>query len=88
MNRKGSEFVAIPFINFFALLKKYDGEFFTILESVFNKTNFVIEDKGEIIAVKEFRKHLMWYLKGIRNSAKLKQLSCKVNRNDTFRIKE
>lgn len=39
---------------------------------------YTIDDKGEIVAVKEFRKHLMWYLKGIKNAAKLKQLSCKV----------
>ena len=49
------------------------------LDIAIEHLDFVIEDKGEIIAVKEFRKHLMWYLKGIRNSAKLKQLSCKVN---------
>lgn len=44
--------------------------------------SYTIEDKGEILAVKEFRKHLMWYLKGYKNSAKLKQLSSFVNTYD------
>ena len=39
----------------------------------------VIADKGEFTAVKEFRKHLMWYIKGIKNAAKLKQACCSVN---------
>lgn len=38
-----------------------------------------IDDKGEYLAVKEFRKHLMWYIKGIKNAAKLKQACCQVN---------
>lgn len=37
-----------------------------------------IKDKGETLAVKEFRKHMLWYLKGINNAAKYKQESCHV----------
>lgn len=32
------------------------------------------EYKGEYIAVREMRKHISWYLKGIKNNAKLKEL--------------
>ncbi|QZY54704.1 tRNA dihydrouridine synthase DusB [Crassaminicella profunda] len=32
----------------------------------------LIENKGEYIAVREIRKHMAWYLKGIRNSAKIR----------------
>ncbi|QXM07258.1 tRNA dihydrouridine synthase DusB [Crassaminicella indica] len=32
----------------------------------------LIENKGEYIAVREIRKHIAWYLKGIRNSAKIR----------------
>ncbi|MCT4604585.1 MAG: tRNA dihydrouridine synthase DusB [Marinisporobacter sp.] len=32
----------------------------------------LIENKGEYIAVREIRKHMGWYLKGIRNSAKIR----------------
>lgn len=42
----------------------------------------VINHKGERIAVKEFRKHMLWYLKGIKNAAKYKQLSCDVSTLD------
>ena len=37
---------------------------------------YTIDDKGEELGVKEMRKHFSWYLKGIRNSAKI--------RNDIF----
>ena len=50
---------------------------------------YVIEDKGELQAVREFRKHLLYYLKGVKNAAMLKQLSCKaVTRNDCMKIFE
>lgn len=32
----------------------------------------LIENKGEYIAIREMRKHCAWYLKGIRNSAKVR----------------
>ena len=37
---------------------------------------YTIDDKGEELGVKEMRKHFSWYLKGIKNSAKI--------RNDIF----
>lgn len=48
------------------------------LDIALKHLKYTIAEKGEFIAVKEFRKHLMWYMKGIKNAAKLKQLSCKV----------
>lgn len=33
---------------------------------------YTIADKGEVLGVKEMRKHFSWYLKGIRDSAKYK----------------
>ena len=30
------------------------------------------DDKGEYVAIREARKHVAWYLKGIRNSAALR----------------
>ena len=51
----------------------------TVEEKIFwamKQLEYTIEDKGEELGVKEMRKHFSWYLKGIRNSAKV--------RNDIF----
>lgn len=51
--------------------------------------DYTIEDKGELQAVREFRKHLIYYLKGVKNSAKLKQMSCTaVTKSDCLKIFE
>jgi tRNA-dihydrouridine synthase len=34
-----------------------------------------IEEKGEIIGMKEMRKHIGWYTAGLRNSASLRRQS-------------
>lgn len=34
--------------------------------------NYCIEDKGEALAMREMRKHFMWYVKGIRGAAAVK----------------
>lgn len=41
--------------------------------------SYVIADKGEITAVKEFRKHILWYIKGIKNASAYKRMSGTVN---------
>lgn len=51
----------------------------TVEEKIFwamKQLEYTIEVKGEELGVKEMRKHFSWYLKGIRNSAKV--------RNDIF----
>ena len=58
-----------------------------IFEIADRHLQYVIEDKGEFQAVKEFRKHLLYYLKGIKNASVLKQLSCKaISYNDCMKI--
>ncbi len=52
------------------------------IDLAYEHLKYVIEDKGEFLAVKEFRKHLMWYLKGAKNAAKLKKMSCTVTTLD------
>lgn len=36
--------------------------------------NRTVELKGEIIGVREMRKHLAWYFKGLRNSARMREI--------------
>jgi len=43
--------------------------------------SYIIDDKGEGMGVIQARKHLSWYLKGIRGSAKLRD---EINRTESF----
>ncbi|RKD20946.1 tRNA-U20-dihydrouridine synthase [Caminicella sporogenes DSM 14501] len=38
----------------------------------FRHLDMLIDNKGEYIAIREIRKHAAWYLKGIKNSAKIR----------------
>lgn len=48
------------------------------LNTALRQLDLAIQDKGEIPAVREMRKHFLWYVKGIRDAAKYKNLCCKV----------
>lgn len=39
------------------------------LKMAIRQLEYTIEDKGEIIAIREMRKHLGWYLRGIKNGS-------------------
>ncbi len=39
---------------------------------------YICEHRGERIGVQEARKHIAWYIKGIRGAAKLRQQACRV----------
>ena len=41
--------------------------------------NMLLEEKGEVLAVKQMRKHLAWYFKGLRNAAKMREEINKLN---------
>ena len=49
------------------------------MQYALRQLDICIEDKGEIPAVREMRKHLLWYVKGVRDAARYKNLCCKVN---------
>lgn len=46
-----------------------------ILSAAREHLMYAVENKGEFSAVREFRKHLLYYLKGINNASKLKRMS-------------
>lgn len=52
------------------------------MQYALHQLDICIEDKGEIPAVREMRKHLLWYVKGVRGAAKYKNLCCKVTTKD------
>jgi len=45
--------------------------------------NMLLEEKGEVLAVKQMRKHLAWYFKGLRNAAKMRE---EINKLDNVRL--
>ena len=51
------------------------------VEKALRHTRMLIEYKGEYIGVREMRKHISWYMKGIKGAAELRE---KVNRANSF----
>lgn len=43
-----------------------------IINMAIRHLNMLCEEKGEYIAVKQMRKHIAWYIKGMRNSNRVK----------------
>lgn len=43
------------------------------LETMLQHLSYAVEEKGEIIAVKEMRKHFSWYIKNMPDAAKLRE---------------
>ena len=43
------------------------------LEIILKHLNLEIEEKGEEIAVREMRKHIAWYVKGLKDSTKIRE---------------
>ncbi len=44
------------------------------LEMILKQYNLVIKYKGEYTAVREMRKHISWYIKGMKNNAQIKNI--------------
>ena len=40
-----------------------------LLETIIKHINLEIEEKGEYTGIREMRKHLAWYTKGLKNSS-------------------
>lgn len=51
------------------------------VEKALRHTCMLIEYKGEYIGVREMRKHISWYMKGIKGAAELRE---KVNRTNSY----
>ena len=47
----------------------------------------LVEDKGEKLAILEIRSHALWYIKGLKGSAQIKNKICSTkNKDDMFKI--
>ncbi|WP_312648500.1 tRNA dihydrouridine synthase DusB [Aminipila sp.] len=51
------------------------------LDIINKQCQYVLAEKGEYVAVREMRKHIAWYLKGIKGSAHLR---AEINQKNTF----
>lgn len=47
---------------------------YEIIDTAINHYNALIEYKGEYVGVREARKHLAWYVKGMRGAARIKDI--------------
>lgn len=50
------------------------------LDIILEHINLAVEEKGEVIAIKEMRKHLAYYIKSMKDASKIRE---KINRIDT-----
>lgn len=75
----GRGFLGNPFL-FKEIMEYFNTGKFTIvkndekLKMAIRQLEYTIEDKGEVVAVREMRKHLGWYLKGIKNGSYYRNL--------------
>jgi tRNA-dihydrouridine synthase B len=75
----GRGFLGNPFL-FKEIMDYFNtGEFTFVnneakLKMAIRQLEYTIEDKGEVVAVREMRKHLGWYLKGVRNGSYYRNL--------------
>lgn len=51
-----------------------------ILDTAIRHIEYMVEDKGEYVGIKEARKHVCWYIKGMHGAA---QIKVKVNNSET-----
>jgi tRNA-dihydrouridine synthase B len=56
------------------------------LEILRKHISLLVEDKGEYIGMKEARKHVGWYIKGIKNAAKFRNESGLLSTMDDFEV--
>ncbi|PKM95162.1 MAG: tRNA dihydrouridine synthase DusB [Firmicutes bacterium HGW-Firmicutes-1] len=52
-----------------------------IVDTIMRHTKLLIDLKGEYIGVREMRKHISWYTKGMKNSSKIRQ---EINHVESF----
>ncbi len=75
----GRGFLGNPFL-FKEIIEYFNkGEIISIsneekISVALRQLDYAVEDKGEYLAIREMRKHLGWYLKGIRNGAYFRNL--------------
>ncbi len=57
------------------------------LDAMCEHIDMLVEQKGEYIGVREARKHIAWYIKGMKDSAKMRESVCKISTYDELKNK-
>lgn len=52
------------------------------IETIKKHLLLLIEDKGEYVAIREMRKHLGWYFKGLRHATEIRRRANEINHKD------
>lgn len=55
------------------------------LEVMWQHIEMLIENKGEYIGVREARKHIAWYIKGMKDSARMRESVCRISTYDELK---
>lgn len=72
-----------------ALVPEYEPKRARLTDVAMEQLGYAVKDKGEFVAVREFRGHMLHYLKGVRNAAELKRQSSRaITVDDCRRIFE
>ena len=56
-----------------------------VIKTALNHLDKLVEFKGEYVAVREARKHMSWYIKGMHNAAKYKNQICMSDSSEKIR---
>lgn len=67
-------------------LQHYKPTRVEIFEVIFRQYELLIEQRGELIAVKEMRKHVAWYLHGLQGAARIRAEIFALERMDAIKI--
>ena len=65
----GNPFIFKSIINYLTNGEKYEVKNEELLETMIKHINFEVEEKGEYTGIREMRKHLACYTKGLKNSS-------------------
>lgn len=58
-----------------------------ILETIFNQYNMLVAEKGEYTAIREMRKHISWYVKGMNDASEIRsKINLMENKEEIFKI--
>ena len=85
----GNPWIFKEIASFLAGIEYTEPTFSDIIDMILRHGELLVEHKGEAIAMKEMRKHVSWYTKGMKNSSHLREgINTLVNYDQLERLME
>ena len=78
----GNPFIFKSIIEFLETGRKYKPENKELLETMIRHINLEVEEKGEYTGIREMRKHLAYYTKGLKNSSVIRNYINQIENKD------